>query len=219
MEKLFKQSLSLLAGFMCNCVLPVTLNSTKVRHHRIDDKPCESEKKKLTSEQNGVTSSNSSSSSSSSPSGATLRRGRSRTRRALPPSSPLILDSSTTSWRDGWNLKQSFSPIFLRNALKRKKAKSQFLNLYNFYFIFFSFVYLGLKMPSSSRESMHAAHVCTCFYFFGGGNGTSLQKYPSWPRLFGFLVSERWKKKRKKVAMRTCISWIHLNLVLIKPRI
>ncbi|KAF3450953.1 hypothetical protein FNV43_RR07042 [Rhamnella rubrinervis] len=85
-------------GFMCNCVLPVTLNSTKVRHHRIDDKPCEEgEKKKLTSQSNGSTSSNSSSSSSSSPSGTTIRRGRSRTRRALPPSSPLILDSTSSS--------------------------------------------------------------------------------------------------------------------------
>ncbi|KAJ0008492.1 hypothetical protein Pint_30298 [Pistacia integerrima] len=66
-------------GFFCNCVLPATLNSTKIRHHRIEDKAYEGEKKKLTSESNRFTSSNS---SSSSPSGTQVR-GRSRTRRAL----------------------------------------------------------------------------------------------------------------------------------------
>ncbi|KAK9922990.1 hypothetical protein M0R45_031426 [Rubus argutus] len=84
-------------GFLCNCVLPVALNSTKVRHHRIDDKADEGDKKKLTSQSNNVAmSSNSCSpSSSSSPSGTTTRRGRSRTRRAQPPSSPLIVGSSS----------------------------------------------------------------------------------------------------------------------------
>ncbi|KAG2723228.1 hypothetical protein I3843_02G138700 [Carya illinoinensis] len=86
-----------LAGFLCKCVIPATLNSTKVRHHRIEDKPCEEEeeedkKKKVTSDSNRVISSNSSSSSSLSPSSSTIRRGRSRNRsrrrRALPPSSP-----------------------------------------------------------------------------------------------------------------------------------
>ncbi|KAK7809484.1 deSI-like protein At4g17486 isoform X1 [Quercus suber] len=81
-------------GFLCNCVVPVTLNSTKVRHHRIEEKPSEEEKKKITSDSNRFTSSNSSSSSSSPPSNAGMRRGRSRTRRALPPS-PLILNSSS----------------------------------------------------------------------------------------------------------------------------
>uniref|UniRef100_A0A2N9IDV3 PPPDE domain-containing protein n=1 Tax=Fagus sylvatica TaxID=28930 RepID=A0A2N9IDV3_FAGSY len=71
-----------------------TLNSTKVRHHRIEEKPCEEEKKKITSDSNRFNSSNSSSSSSSSPSNG-IRRGRSRSRRALPPSSPLILSSSS----------------------------------------------------------------------------------------------------------------------------
>ncbi|KAL5759062.1 hypothetical protein ACOSP7_021673 [Xanthoceras sorbifolium] len=85
-------------GFLCNCVLPANLNSTKIRHHRIEDKPCgEGEKKKLTSESNTFTSSNSSSSSSSSPYSSNATRGRSRSRRqALAPSSPLILDSSTS---------------------------------------------------------------------------------------------------------------------------
>ncbi|XP_004515519.1 deSI-like protein At4g17486 [Cicer arietinum] len=81
-------------GFMCNCVLPVTLNSTKVRHHRIEDKQCEGEKQTLTSEPNKVIVSNSTSSSPASSSG--LRRGRSRTRRALPPPSPLIIGSSSS---------------------------------------------------------------------------------------------------------------------------
>ncbi|KAL5576101.1 hypothetical protein UlMin_017800 [Ulmus minor] len=83
-------------GFMCNCVLPVTLNSTKVVHHRIDEKPMEGEKKKPPSEEpNAVTGSNSSSSTSSSPC-TTIRRGRSRTRRPRPPPSPLIVGSSAS---------------------------------------------------------------------------------------------------------------------------
>ncbi|CAJ2656364.1 unnamed protein product [Trifolium pratense] len=83
-------------GFICNCVLPVTLNSTKVRHHhRIEDKQCEHVKhsKQTTSEQpNKVTISNSTPSTTSSPASTSsgLRRGRSRTRRRLPPPSPLI---------------------------------------------------------------------------------------------------------------------------------
>ncbi|TKY64613.1 DeSI protein [Spatholobus suberectus] len=81
-------------GFLCNCVLPVTLNSTKVRHHRIEDKQCEGEKQALASEPNKLSASNSTSSNSSSPAG--MRRGRSRTRRALPPSSPLIIGSSSS---------------------------------------------------------------------------------------------------------------------------
>ncbi|KAL5574489.1 hypothetical protein UlMin_016188 [Ulmus minor] len=83
-------------GFMCNCVLPVTLNSTKVVHHRIDEKPTEGEKKKPPSEEpNAVTGSNSSSSTSSSPC-TTIRRGRSRTRRPRPPPSPVIVGSSAS---------------------------------------------------------------------------------------------------------------------------
>ncbi|XP_039004657.1 deSI-like protein At4g17486, partial [Hibiscus syriacus] len=79
-------------GFFCNCVLPVTLSSTKVRHHRIEDKSCEGETKKLTNDSNRFTSS-STSSSSSSPSTTTesQNRGRSQSRPSVPPSSPLIL--------------------------------------------------------------------------------------------------------------------------------
>ncbi|KAL6144910.1 hypothetical protein ACLB2K_055600 [Fragaria x ananassa] len=83
-------------GFLCNCVLPVTLNSTKVRHHRIDEKADEEDEKKLTSQANNVgISSTSCSSASSSPACTTTHRGRSRTRRPLPPSSPLIVGSSS----------------------------------------------------------------------------------------------------------------------------
>lgn len=101
---------------MCNCVLPVTLNSTKVRHlHRIEDKHCcEGEKQGLTSEANddsgngngndndkviglNLTSSPATATSSPANSGCRLRRGRSRTRRPLPPSSPLIIASSVSS--------------------------------------------------------------------------------------------------------------------------
>ncbi|KAK6139584.1 hypothetical protein DH2020_026674 [Rehmannia glutinosa] len=48
-------------GSLCHCIIPVSLNSTKISHHKIEDKVCEEEKKKLGSR------SNSSSSSSSSP--------------------------------------------------------------------------------------------------------------------------------------------------------
>ncbi|MED6186321.1 hypothetical protein PIB30_065550 [Stylosanthes scabra] len=92
-------------GFMCNCVLPVTLNSTKVRHHKIEDKPCEAEKQALKSDsdnnkdkdKNTTTNSTSTSSPASSSTSSGLRRGRSRTRRALPPSSPLIIGPSSSS--------------------------------------------------------------------------------------------------------------------------
>ncbi|XP_050232257.1 deSI-like protein At4g17486 [Mercurialis annua] len=79
-------------GFLCNCVLPANLNSTKVRHHKIEEKSEVTEKKKLTSVSDRFTSSsNSSSSSSLSPPGNQIRgRSRSRSRRILPPSPPLI---------------------------------------------------------------------------------------------------------------------------------
>ena len=90
------------SGFLCNCVLPVTLNSTRIRHHhRIEDKVVTMEaKKELTSESTKTSSSNSSSSATSSPS-LTFRPGRNRTRRAPPPSSPLFShSSSSSSWRE-----------------------------------------------------------------------------------------------------------------------
>ncbi|KAF2321490.1 hypothetical protein GH714_000088 [Hevea brasiliensis] len=39
-------------GFLCNCVLPANLNSTRVQHHKMEEKVDETEKKKLTSESN-----------------------------------------------------------------------------------------------------------------------------------------------------------------------
>ncbi|XP_059643914.1 deSI-like protein At4g17486 [Cornus florida] len=78
-------------GLFCNCVIPASLNSTRVRHHQIKDKPHEEDKKKLRSRSNRFpSSSNSSSSSSSSPPVATATKS-SRSRRSHPPSSPLIL--------------------------------------------------------------------------------------------------------------------------------
>ncbi|KAI8020552.1 DeSI-like protein [Camellia lanceoleosa] len=75
-------------GLLCNCVIPVSIKSTKVGHHRIEDKICEEDKIKLRSGSNRFTStsSNSSSSSLSSPASATTS---SRNRRSVLPSSPL----------------------------------------------------------------------------------------------------------------------------------
>ncbi|XP_057967867.1 deSI-like protein At4g17486 [Malania oleifera] len=79
-------------GFLCNCVLPATINGTKIR--RIEDKVYEGEKKKLRSHSSRFTSSsNSSSSSLSSPSCSMIRRSRSR--QSHPASSPLITSSSS----------------------------------------------------------------------------------------------------------------------------
>ncbi|XP_023523783.1 deSI-like protein At4g17486 [Cucurbita pepo subsp. pepo] len=89
-------------GWICSCVLPATLNSTKVGQNRVQNKRSEEkqegeeEKKKespLTAEIAASKSSSSSSSSSSSP--TILRRGRSRTRRPRPLSSPLIPTSNS----------------------------------------------------------------------------------------------------------------------------
>ncbi|KAL8497213.1 hypothetical protein ACS0TY_020776 [Phlomoides rotata] len=50
-------------GFFCKCIIPVKLKSTKVGHHKIEEKVCETEKKDLQTCSN--TSNNSSSNSSS----------------------------------------------------------------------------------------------------------------------------------------------------------
>ncbi|KAF5931587.1 hypothetical protein HYC85_027758 [Camellia sinensis] len=82
--------MGLAEGMFCNCIIPVSLNSTKVRHHRIEDKVCEGDKKKLRSgSKRFASSSNSSSSSSSSPPKAT--RSSSRKKHSVLPSSPLIV--------------------------------------------------------------------------------------------------------------------------------
>ncbi|XP_022153427.1 deSI-like protein At4g17486 [Momordica charantia] len=88
-------------GWICNCVLPATLNSTKFGQNRVKKKTSEEEeeeeeKKKKESpivQTAEIAASNSSSSSSSSP--TILRRGRSRTRRPRPPPSPLIPTSNS----------------------------------------------------------------------------------------------------------------------------
>ncbi|KAF8041776.1 hypothetical protein BT93_A0393 [Corymbia citriodora subsp. variegata] len=89
---LFAYSCFFPVGFLCNCVLPASLNTTKVRHHKVEEKTPDGEKMKLRNGSSKICSSNSSSnSSSSSPSRTT--RGRSRSRRTQPPSSPLIIRS------------------------------------------------------------------------------------------------------------------------------
>ena len=149
----------------------MTLNSTKVGHHRIEDKPCEEEKKKITSDSKRVTS-NSSSSSSTSPSSTSIRRGRSRSRRAFPPTSPLILSSS--SW---WSIDEDQFLIW-----KKKKKMRQNENL-----IFWSFFSWGLIMPTSSRD-MQQIHLNRCMLLLASYE-MSMQHYHSrhsWPRLVCF---------------------------------
>lgn len=81
-------------GMFCNCIIPARLNTTKVGHHRIEDKLCDGDKKKPTSCSSRFTSSsNSSSSSSSSPSGASRS---SRNRHSVLPSSPLIVGAPSS---------------------------------------------------------------------------------------------------------------------------
>lgn len=89
-------------GFMCNCVLPATINATKLGNNRINqEKSCEAaetEKKKLTSggsSRESTTMIDTPSSSSSSPSVQVRGRSRKRRPRAMHPSSPVILGSST----------------------------------------------------------------------------------------------------------------------------
>ncbi|KAA8540534.1 hypothetical protein F0562_024547 [Nyssa sinensis] len=80
-------------GLWCYCIIPVSLNSTKVHNDRIEDKVCESEgdKKKLRSRSNRFTSSSNSISSSSA-----AATSSSRSRCSLPPSSPLLLGPTSS---------------------------------------------------------------------------------------------------------------------------
>ncbi|KAG7018383.1 DeSI-like protein [Cucurbita argyrosperma subsp. argyrosperma] len=94
-------------GWICNCVLPATLNSTKFGQNRAQKKRGEEKQEEEEEEEKKkkelarriqtaeISASNSSSSSSSSSSTTTLRRGRSRTRRPRLPASPLIPTSSS----------------------------------------------------------------------------------------------------------------------------
>ncbi|RID54748.1 hypothetical protein BRARA_G02048 [Brassica rapa] len=88
-------------GFICNCVLPATINATKLGDNRVNqDKTCEAEAntKKLTSvSRRERSTTDTPSPSSSSPSVQVRGRSRKRRpRRAMQPSSTLILSSSTT---------------------------------------------------------------------------------------------------------------------------
>lgn len=97
-------------GLFCNCIVPVSLNTTKVGHHHIiEDKTCDEEKTKLRSGSNRYNNNNNnnnascnlSRSPSSSPPERTGRmRSRSRNRSAQPPpSSPLVVVvTATSSW-------------------------------------------------------------------------------------------------------------------------
>ncbi|KAL8056274.1 hypothetical protein ABFX02_04G108900 [Erythranthe guttata] len=79
-------------GVLCKCVIPANLNSTKVRHHKVQDK------KKLKSSSKRFTNfSTNSSSSSSSPSSSPPRVAAvgDGSRSSLPPPPPLIVDSIT----------------------------------------------------------------------------------------------------------------------------
>lgn len=102
-------------GFFCNCIVPVSLNTTKVGHHTIEEKVCcEEEKTKLRSRSNrysdnNTNNNNNTSSNTSPPSPSPERRGRSRSRTRTrnahshahpqppPPPSPLVIVTSTSS--------------------------------------------------------------------------------------------------------------------------
>ncbi|XP_009614901.1 deSI-like protein At4g17486 [Nicotiana tabacum] len=84
-------------GLFCNCIIPVSLNSTKVGHHRIEDKACdEGEKKKLRSRSNRLTPSTDSSPSSEEKScSPPLIKSRSNRSRSPAPSSSALISTST----------------------------------------------------------------------------------------------------------------------------
>ncbi|KAL2234572.1 deSI-like protein At4g17486 [Sesamum indicum] len=95
-------------GFLCKCIIPVNLNlnSTKVRHHKIEDKVCEVEKKKLTSSSNRFTNTSSNTSSSSSCSTPPVARADSR---SGTPSAPAC--SPPPVARAGSRSRSSVPPI------------------------------------------------------------------------------------------------------------
>ncbi|XAR70005.1 hypothetical protein NMG60_11001814 [Bertholletia excelsa] len=77
-------------GFLCNCVLPASLNETRMRHIRAEDKPCE--KKKLRSHSSRfISSSNMHSSMSSHPSSSAARNSRQKSYHSLSSSSSVQL--------------------------------------------------------------------------------------------------------------------------------
>ena len=111
----------------------------------------------MTSESNRFTSSNSSSSSSSPP----VVRGRSRSRRVLQPSSPLILRASSP-W---WSLRTDF---FISWNCSKKTRGSKIFNHSPpslFLILFLGFCGANILLKGLCR---HAAHrcKCVCFQFF-----------------------------------------------------
>lgn len=171
------------AGFLCNCVLPVTLNSTKVRHHKIEDKQCDGEKEALTNESNKHTASSSISSSSSSPASTSgVRRGRSRSRRALPPSSPLII-GSPSSWCPKFEFFIFFSPCFvqLQKLLYQGKATDWIFNLKICYYSFYSSnVTLSryIRKPGRNPGAHIAFSLLLYYHCFGEKKGMLICRHP-----------------------------------------
>ncbi|KAL9231985.1 hypothetical protein vseg_007138 [Gypsophila vaccaria] len=87
-------------GFLCNCMIPASVTTTKIQQHRKEDKTVEEDKKVESSTSKKFTaSSNSSSSSSSSPFDNTTMSASKCSQRNHPvtPSSPLILGSPSIS--------------------------------------------------------------------------------------------------------------------------
>lgn len=89
-------------GFICNCVIPESITTTKIQQRRgKEEKLIEEDKKVMGSSSSRrftTTSSNSSSSNSSSPTETIAGANKnSRRRRSVTPSSPLILGSPTSS--------------------------------------------------------------------------------------------------------------------------
>lgn len=88
-------------GFICNCVIPATITTTKIRSRdhtkeENDNVVKDEQDKKVASNSNRFNTSSSSSSSSPSETAQTATKS-TRRRRSVTPSSPLILPSSTSS--------------------------------------------------------------------------------------------------------------------------
>lgn len=84
-------------GFLCNCVLPLSLNETKVRQIRSEDRVCQAEKKKLRSHSSRFVSSSNNTPPSLSPHSSGSANRSCKQKRCLPPSSSLIHKSSPST--------------------------------------------------------------------------------------------------------------------------
>ncbi|XP_009594644.1 deSI-like protein At4g17486 isoform X1 [Nicotiana tabacum] len=102
-------------GFFCHCIIPMSLKSTKVRHHRMEDKASEGDSKKPQSSSNRQTpTSNPFPASSQSPPIAKSTSNKSKS--PLPPSLPLISDSTSSS---------SQSPPIVAKSTSNKVTRPQ----------------------------------------------------------------------------------------------